>query len=86
MSWRASTRPAPAASTRPSRSCARPSTGKREPQAEVARELARIYLATYRLTQAAEVVERYRELVPTDPEPYMWSNEIGSRSGATPRS
>ena len=57
---------------------------KWEPQAEVARELARIYLATYRLTQAAEVVERRRELVPTDPQPYLWSNEIGSRSGATP--
>jgi predicted Zn-dependent protease len=57
---------------------------KSEPQAEVARELARIYLATYRLTQAAEVVERCRELVPTDPQPYMWSNEINSRSGATP--
>ncbi len=55
-----------------------------EPQAEVARELARIYLATYRLPEAAAVGGRYRELVPTDPEPYIWSNEIGSRSGATP--
>jgi tetratricopeptide (TPR) repeat protein len=55
-----------------------------EPRAEVARELARIYLATYRLPQAAEVVERYRELVPSDPQPYMWSNEISSRTGATP--
>ena len=57
---------------------------KWEPQAEVARELARIYLATYRLTQAAKVVERCRELVPTDPQPYLWSNEIDSRSGAAP--
>jgi tetratricopeptide (TPR) repeat protein len=56
---------------------------KLEPQAEVARELARIYLATYRLPQATEIVERCRELVPTDPQPYMWSNEIGSRSGAS---
>jgi tetratricopeptide (TPR) repeat protein len=55
-----------------------------EPRAEVARELARIYLATYRLTQAAEVVERYRELVPSDPQPYMWSNEIESRSEGIP--
>jgi predicted Zn-dependent protease len=55
-----------------------------EPRAEVARELARIYLARYRLTQAAEVVERYRELMPTDPQPYLWSNEIASRSGETP--
>jgi tetratricopeptide (TPR) repeat protein len=57
---------------------------KSEPQAEVAKELARIYLATYRLTQAAQVVERCRELIPTDPQPYMWSNEINSRSGASP--
>ncbi len=57
---------------------------EREPQAEVARELARIYLATYRLTQAAEVVERYRELMPTDPQPYLWSNEIGSRTEPRP--
>ena len=55
-----------------------------EPRAEVARELARIYLATYRLGQAAEVVERCRELVPSDPQPYMWINEIESRSGTTP--
>ncbi len=55
-----------------------------EPRAEVARELARIYLASYRLTQAAEVVDRYRVLMPSDPEPYLWSNEIASRSGGTP--
>jgi tetratricopeptide (TPR) repeat protein len=55
-----------------------------EPRAEVAKELARIYLASYRLTQAAEVVDRYRELMPSDPEPYLWSNEIDSRSGGTP--
>jgi tetratricopeptide (TPR) repeat protein len=55
-----------------------------EPRAEVARELARIYLATYRLAQAPEVVERYLELMPSDPQPYMWTNEIESRSGTTP--
>jgi tetratricopeptide (TPR) repeat protein len=55
-----------------------------EPRAEVASELARIYLATYRLAQAAEAVERRRELVPSDPQPYLWSNEIASRSDATP--
>jgi tetratricopeptide (TPR) repeat protein len=55
-----------------------------EPRAEVARELARIYLASYRMTRAAEAVERYRELMPSDPQPYLWSNEIASRSDATP--
>jgi tetratricopeptide (TPR) repeat protein len=55
-----------------------------EPRAEVARELARIDLARFRLTEAAQVVERYRELMPADPQPYLWSNEIASRSGGTP--
>ena len=53
-------------------------------RAEVARELARIYLTTYRLTQAAEVVERYRALMPADPQPYLWSTEIGARTDAMP--
>ncbi len=52
-----------------------------EPRAEVARELARIYLKTYRLAQAGEPIERWKELLPDDPQPYMWSNEIASRSG-----
>jgi Flp pilus assembly protein TadD len=56
----------------------------REPRAEVARELARIYLATYRLTQATAVIERYRELMPADPQPYLWSNEVASRTDASP--
>jgi tetratricopeptide (TPR) repeat protein len=56
----------------------------REPQTEVARELARIYLATYRLTQAAEPIERWRTLAPEDPQPYLASNEIASRSSAEP--
>jgi Flp pilus assembly protein TadD len=56
----------------------------REPRAEVARELAGIYLTTYRLTQAAEVVERYRALMPADPQPYLWRNEIAARTDATP--
>jgi tetratricopeptide (TPR) repeat protein len=55
-----------------------------EPRAEVAKELARIYLSTYRLAQAAEAIERWRMLAPQDPEPYLWSNEIASRSDAEP--
>ncbi len=55
-----------------------------EPRDLVARELARIYLATYRFTYAAPAIERYRELVPGDPQPYLWSNEINTRSGASP--
>ena len=57
---------------------------QREPRAEVARELARIYLATYRLHQAAEPIERWRALAPEDPQPYLASNEIASRLAAEP--
>jgi tetratricopeptide (TPR) repeat protein len=57
---------------------------QREPRAEVARELARIYLATYRLSQAAEPIERWQTLAPEDPQPYLASNEVASRSAAEP--
>lgn len=54
------------------------------PRAEVAKELARIYLSTYRLAQAAEVIETWRALAPDDPQPYLWANEIASRSDVDP--
>ncbi len=52
------------------------------PQALVAKELARIYLSTYRLDRAAAAIDRWRELAPTDPLPYLWRNEIGTRTQA----
>jgi tetratricopeptide (TPR) repeat protein len=52
-----------------------------DPQAEVAQELARIYLKTFRLDQAASAIERWKRLAPENPQPYLWSNEIASRSG-----
>jgi Tfp pilus assembly protein PilF len=55
-----------------------------EPRAEVAKELAKIYLASFRLTQAADAIERSRLLAPEDPQPYLWSNEIASRGSAEP--
>src|SRR5262249_17472235 len=55
-----------------------------EPRAEIARELAAIYLRTSRLEEAARAVERYRALVPSDGQAYLWVNEIASRTGATP--
>jgi tetratricopeptide (TPR) repeat protein len=55
-----------------------------EPRGMVAKELARIYLASYRLTQAAMAIERWRDLAPEDPQPYLWSNEIASRSDGEP--
>jgi tetratricopeptide (TPR) repeat protein len=53
-----------------------------EPRSLIAQELARIYLSTYRLDQAAVAIERWRELEPENPQPYLWSNEIASRSDA----
>jgi len=55
-----------------------------EPRLEVARELAKIYLASYRLTEAAAPTARSRLLAPEDPQPYLWSNEIASRGSAEP--
>jgi tetratricopeptide (TPR) repeat protein len=56
----------------------------RQPLLEVAKELARIYLTTYRLPLAAIAIERWRRLAPEDPQPYLWSNEIASRSDGEP--
>jgi tetratricopeptide (TPR) repeat protein len=55
---------------------------KLEPQELVAKELARIYLSSYRLDKAAKVIERWRMLAPEDPEPCLWSNEIASRTSS----
>ncbi len=55
-----------------------------EPRDMVAKELARIYLSSYRLEQAAGPIERWRTLAPEDPEPYLWRNEILARSDPEP--
>ena len=52
------------------------------PEALVAKELAGIYLSTYRLGPAGAVIERWRTLAPGDPLPYMWKNQIGARTEA----
>jgi tetratricopeptide (TPR) repeat protein len=57
---------------------------KLEPQIEVAKELARIYLTSYRLPEAGVVIERWRTLAPEDPQPYLWSNEVAARSDVEP--
>jgi tetratricopeptide (TPR) repeat protein len=56
----------------------------REPKDMVAKELARIYLSTYRLEAAASAIEQWRTLAPEDPQPYMWSNEVLARSDDEP--
>jgi Flp pilus assembly protein TadD len=50
-----------------------------EPRAEVAQELARVYLSTYQIDRASVPLERWRELAPEDARPYLWRNEIESR-------
>jgi Tfp pilus assembly protein PilF len=55
-----------------------------EPRLEVAKEMAKIYLTSFRLVQAGNAVERSRLLAPEDPQPYLWSNEIESRGSAEP--
>jgi Tfp pilus assembly protein PilF len=55
-----------------------------EPRLEVAKEMAKIYLQSYRLVQAGEAIERCRLLAPEDPQPYLWSNEIELRGSAEP--
>jgi predicted Zn-dependent protease len=50
-----------------------------EPQVEIAQELARVYLSTYRFPGAAAPLERWRELAPSDATPYLWRNELESR-------
>ncbi|MFO0890007.1 MAG: tetratricopeptide repeat protein [Isosphaeraceae bacterium] len=55
-----------------------------EPKADVAQELARRYLSTYRLGQARPVIERWRSQAPEDARPYLWLNEIESRTDGEP--
>src|SRR5438045_794347 len=57
---------------------------QRGPTTDVATRLARIYLTSYRLPQAAVAIERWRTLAPEDPQPYLWSNEVAARSDVEP--
>jgi Flp pilus assembly protein TadD len=50
------------------------------PDPEVDEALARVYLQTYRLDQAAKVLDRWMRDAPRDPKPYLWYTEIDSRT------
>jgi tetratricopeptide (TPR) repeat protein len=52
----------------------------RGPDPEAAEALARVYLQTYRLTQAGEVIGRWIKDAPRDARPYLWLTEIDSRT------
>jgi len=58
------------------------SAGKPDP--EVAEALARIYLGTFRLIEAQEVLERWARAVPDDARPYLLQTEVDVRNNADP--
>ena len=53
-----------------------------ESQPEVAEALARIYLSSFRLSQAAGALERWMKDDPAAGRPYLWRNEIDQRIDA----
>ncbi len=55
-------------------------TEARQPDPEVDEALARVYLQTYRLGQAATVLERWIRDAPDDARPYLWFTELDSRT------
>ena len=55
------------------------------PEPEVARELARIYLESYRLEAVPPVLERWMRDAPNDPTPYLWQVEVDQRAVAEPQ-
>ena len=57
-----------------------------EPQDIVAMELARIYLSSYRLDQAARAIERWRGLAPEDPNHTCGATRSSRGPTSSPRS
>jgi tetratricopeptide (TPR) repeat protein len=55
------------------------------PRAAIAEGLTRIYLGTFRLTEAARTVDQWMEASPGDARPYLCRNEIDDRVGADPQ-
>ena len=54
----------------------------KEPMPEIAQALARVYLATFRMRDAAAPIARWMHDSPDDATPYLWQNEIETRSDA----
>jgi tetratricopeptide (TPR) repeat protein len=55
-----------------------------DPKAEVAQELARIYLRSFRLAESSRVLERWMQVAPDDARPYLWRIEIDQRVNSDP--
>jgi tetratricopeptide (TPR) repeat protein len=51
---------------------------------EVAEALVRIYLSTFRLNEAGDVLDRWARAVPTDARPYLLRTEIETRTSREP--
>ena len=51
-----------------------------EPMPEIAQALANLYLATFRMRDAAKPIARWMRDAPDDPMPYLAQNEIETRS------
>jgi tetratricopeptide (TPR) repeat protein len=55
-----------------------------KPDPEVAEALARIYLGTFRLIEAQEVLDRWARAAPDDARPHLLQTEVDIRSNADP--
>jgi predicted Zn-dependent protease len=51
----------------------------RTPDPELDQALAKVYLETFHLGAAAEVIERWIRDAPADPKPFLWRSEISRR-------
>jgi tetratricopeptide (TPR) repeat protein len=54
----------------------------REPDAQLDEALAEIYLESFDLKRASEVVDRWARDAPDDPKPYLWRADIDGRKGS----
>ena len=53
----------------------------RKPDRQLHEALAKAYLETYDLTDAALALDRWARDFPDDPKPYLWRAEVDSQAG-----
>jgi len=54
------------------------------PEPEVDEALARVLMASFRLSEASKVIDRWQRDAPDDPQPYLYRNEIDARVNPDP--
>ncbi len=54
------------------------------PDPELDEALARVFLQTYKMDLASQVLAKWRVDAPDDPRPYLWQTEVDRRTGAEP--